>query len=333
MKNKILTSLLLLFCVSGFSQVPPILHNRYTTNTDSATINGGNLTNLNFNAANVNLSNSYVQIMSMISNAPTQPANGPFMIGLVSTHSGSSLWTNSTGAWTWVDQSGVVKQMHIGDAFCASNNPSFTDQHRILSFPSASVAYTWEVAGTSYAAPGVNAAVIANYVAIFDTVPRPVAFISDDGAFGVAGDGAVGNSGGIFLGGGTNWWELHDFDDSSGYALAIKSSFPNSGAVVHIYHGAPISALDVTVSGVVATRYGFGSKAITTPLQITGTGITNTWTNNGMAYVTGGAFTNFNNAGTAILTNVNTVTNFQVPLQPGGSVTAASGLSGRVNPF
>jgi hypothetical protein len=78
------------------------------------------------------------------------------------------------------------------------------------------------------------------------------------------------------------------------------------------------------------------SRSAIAGLVITGTGITNTLGRNATAYLSCTSITStvFNNAGAAVLTNTTaTFVHQAFNLQPGGSITAASGLSGNVIPW
>lgn len=90
------------------------------------------------------------------------------------------------------------------------------------------------------------------------------------------------------------------------------------------------------LGGILTVTNGLKSLATTAPVAITATGITNNMGKMACAYVTCTAvtFTNFNNAGTAILTNTSLTAIGQLfILQSGGSIQAASGLSGNMIPF
>lgn len=92
----------------------------------------------------------------------------------------------------------------------------------------------------------------------------------------------------------------------------------------------------VQFGGVLTATNGLGTLATTTPVAITATGITNSMGITACAYVSASAvtFTNFNGSGTAVLTNTAlTANNALFILQPGGSIKAASGLSGNLIPF
>lgn len=94
---------------------------------------------------------------------------------------------------------------------------------------------------------------------------------------------------------------------------------------------------NLLASGTGTFTNGVGSLATDAPIIIQATGISNaSTTKNWVAYVTCTAttFTNFNNAGTAVLTNTTATFNNQLfILQPGGSIKAAAGLSGVIIPF
>jgi hypothetical protein len=91
-----------------------------------------------------------------------------------------------------------------------------------------------------------------------------------------------------------------------------------------------------TILGTNFSAGGYSSSNTVAPVAIVATGITNKLGVNAKAYLTaaGVTYTNFNNAGTAYLTNTLTGTNIFVDvLQPNGKITAASGLSGRLVPM
>src|SRR5579872_4438251 len=267
-------------------------------------LDGSLLTNININIQNPNLSNANVQFLTLISNVPPLSVNQPLMNGVVSTHSGSHYWTNSTGAFQWVNAAGQTITMHPGDYLTASNNPSITDQHLILDFPVAGVAYTWDSAPNTYS-PGVAAVVNPASLQTFDTLPREAMFITDAGDIGIRTFASAINFG-FFFGGGSNWYNLAQFNDTSGLGLCwIHGTGTGNPVVFELYDGAPTHSLDVFPTGTVRGLGGIASKATNPQLIIQATGFTNNWTNNACAYVTcsSGSFTNFDNAGTPTQTN------------------------------
>jgi len=181
-----------------------------------------------------------------------------------------------------------------------------------------------------------------NSAIIYDTIPRPVAWIGNDGTIGVNGEiNGFNNSGGMVIGGGSNSWRWRSDNDSSGPGLYLESSDAGSASgggapVIRIYAGAPKQMFDLNKSGSATFWYGVASKATTTGLVIAGTGITNTSTNNMCAYLSCSSVTSIvnDNTGTPVLTNTTaTFVHQMFMLQPGGSITAASGLSGNLVPF
>lgn len=234
-------------------------------------LDGSNLFNLNISGSTItNLSNWTAQLGTFIGNVPPLNANAPLINGFLSTHVNSHLWTNSSGSWSWHDPiRNVDVPMHVGDFLCASNNPAFTDQNIILSFPSPGVAFAFFGAVNSYPAPGVFAVINPAYLIVNDTVPRPTAFISDDGGIGIAGNG-IANSGGYYIGGGTNWWFTDDFNDTSGNGYTIRTGLPGKDVVFQLYQGALGHALDVYANGVVDVQFGLSNNYATGSLGTPG---------------------------------------------------------------
>lgn len=313
MKKLIVLLTLVISCLNVFGQANPVLRNRYTTNQDSAQIDGSNLTNLNIAGGNLRISNAIVQILNLF------PTNVTAGVGTLSSSTGSHFWTNAGGGFG---------NIAIGDNFIVNVVHQFLVV--ATNMGAANVLFTFTASDANYT--NVAWQYSPNSMNIYDTIPRIVGSIGNDGAIIIVGhDDGFANSGALYLGGTTNFFKLQEENDTSGSALLVKSAL--GGTKMRIYDSSVALPLDVTSNGPVYAKFGFGSIAAEASLTITGTGLTNSYTNNVVAWVTGGAFTNFDHFGTAIMTNVNTVTNFPVNLQPGGSVVAASGLSGKASPW
>lgn len=93
---------------------------------------------------------------------------------------------------------------------------------------------------------------------------------------------------------------------------------------------------NVTNFGTNFSAGGYASSNTAAAVAIVATGITNNLGVNAKVFLTavGVTYTNFNNAGTAYLTNKLTGTNVFVDvLQPNGKITTGSGLAGRLVPL
>ena len=313
--KKYIICLILVLAMSTFAQ-PPVQRNRYTTNLDSALINGANITNLQFNASGLSVSNVSIQILNLL------PTNVTAGVGTLSGSIGSHFWTNTGGGFG---------RIAIGDNFIVAGVQQFLVT--ATNMGATNVLFTYTTPTANY----TNVAWLysPNSMNIFDTVPRIVGSIGNDGAIMVMGhDDGFGNSGRIYVGGTTNVFSITEGNDTSGSAFLVGSAF--GGVKLRIYDSAVVDPFDILSNGVTFAKFGLGSTSSQTPIAITATGITNSWTNNGTAFLTDSGTTYIvnNNAGTPMFTNTTpTVVGLPVPLQPGGSITAASGLSGRLVPW
>lgn len=125
-----------------------------------------------------------------------------------------------------------------------------------------------------------------------------------------------------------------------GSSAATLSGFNSSGQLgINILAG----GRDLSVgngflvnSGTTTFNLGIGSYPTDAPLTINPTGITNTLGKQATALmtVTSAGFSVKNNAGTTNFTTAANITQFvTIPLQPGGAIMGASGLSGSVIPW
>lgn len=297
---------------------------------------GSGLTNLNFAQNTISVSNLTVQILTLI---PTNAAN---IQGLITTRANSHFWTN-TVQWAWTNSSGVSSNVNVGDNFVVGG----VDQYVITRAIASNIVYTFTASKSNYTS--TTAFMQPNVIVYKDTVPRTVGWAGNDGSRGILGDVTPSNnSGKFYLGSGTNMWAEQEIDDTSGPALLWVTSFLNGGPVAQWYDFAPAYSQQILNSGVNVFRYGataaslvgtngVGSKLSTGPIAITATGVTNATSFNVYAYPICSSVTFIvnNSAGTPVHTNTSaTMTGTTpVPLQPGGSITAASGLSGDVSPY
>jgi hypothetical protein len=294
-------------------------------------LDASNLFNFNISGATIsNINTATMQNITLISNVPTLLASQPYVIGTVSGKAGSRYWTNASG-WNYTNSQGNVVPI---PRFSLVQTGS--DQPDILSFPSSTVAFTDQSASSNFTS--ALAHVNPPYIVTYDTTPRIVGALGDAGSFFLLGADEGNEPTGIFLGGLTNFYRLDHYNDSSGYGLCFRTTAGGVSVdvVVEFYDGAPEHSLDVKPNGTVKASFGIGSEAVETQLPITATGITNTWTNNAVAYVTctSGSFTNFDNAGNPTQTNLTvTFTNQLFILQPGASIIFHTGGGGTMNAF
>lgn len=300
---------------------------------------------------------------------PTNLTGGTGLVvgtGLLSTTSGSHLWTNSINA-----------------GFSANHQFQFfvlTNEQYNFYWINSNTAYSDRPAQFSHTNDGwkyyPNAASFNAFPAPFPAAqPQQYQSVIDTGG-GVHIQGQdTANDGRFTIGSGTNVFSWTTTTSPNAYRLQcqgltgtgymaqsspytlitiLNGAIPNflfadtNGVAFNNFVKAASNAVEFSVNAAITNQASLGtngifyfqngaaSKAINATVAIVGTGATNSMGVNATAYVicTATTFTNFNNAGTAVLTNTTATFNNQMfNLQPGGFIKAASGLSGTLVPW
>lgn len=239
--------------------------------------------------------------------------------------SGIGLFASSGGAQDWT----ATNVLFFGHGYTAGNAPRSLGYEGV--FPDNNVAIISATLSPSLARIWFNGTVISTLEspASIPTITGPIQI----GSTTTANNYFDGRMYEIILFSGT----LADNDRQKLEAyLATKwnnTYLPNTNIYSHFFGFYPIQSVDV--SGIITNS--IATTTIIPSVTIVSTGVTNNMGVNAIAHIEGSSvsYVVHNNIGTALWTNitVSTTSSTTEILQPGGSITAASGLSGIIQPF